>query len=165
MTQHFPHVVSYFPRQETGSGGSMEKRLAQIDLHTGEIQEGFVAYISPKRKNGFQKGWIAMSQENALLSLAKADLGDQARRVLFMMLAKVEFENFIVVSQSSMAEELGMTLPNFSRALSRLVKEGVILRGPKVGQQASLKLNPNYGWKGTAKNHIVAVDEFRGKRK
>ncbi len=143
----------------------MEKRLYQIDAHTGEYQEGFVAYISPKRKNGFQKGWLAMSQTNAFFSLAKADLGDQARRVLFMLLAKVEFENYIVVSQSEMAKELGMPLPNFSRAVSRLTDEGVILRGPKVGRMGSLKLNPEYGWKGTAKNHVIALDDVRKSKK
>ena len=143
----------------------MQKRLVQVDAFTGEPQDGFVAYISPKRKNGFQKGWIAMSQSNALLALAKADLGDQARRVLFMLLAKVEFENFIVVSQTEMANELGMSQPNFTKAVSKLVEEGVILRGPKVGRMGSLKLNPEYGWKGTAKNHIIALDEVRKARR
>ena len=143
----------------------MEKRMMQIDAHTGEIQEGFVAYISPRRKNGFTEGWIAMSQNNALLTIAKADIGDQARRVLFMLLAKMEYENFIVVSQTEMAKELNMSQPNFARGVSVLEKEGIILRGPKVGRQGSLKLNPQYGWKGTSKNHITALDDFRKNRK
>ena len=143
----------------------MEKRLLQIDAFTGEMQEGFVAYISPKRKNGFQRGWIAMNQIDALDALANANLGGQAYRVLLKLLAKVEFENFIVVSQSEMAKELGMKLPNFNRCLSDLAKEGVILRGPKVGRMGSLKLNPEYGWKGTAKNHIIALDEVRKARR
>ena len=32
---------------------------AEIDHQTGEVVEGFVAYVVPKRKNGFQKGWMA----------------------------------------------------------------------------------------------------------
>ena len=106
-----------------------------------------------------------MNQIDALDALANANLGGQAYRVLLKLLAKVEFENFIVVSQSEMAKELGMKLPNFNRCLSDLAKEGVILRGPKVGRMGSLKLNPEYGWKGTAKNHIIALDEVRKARR
>jgi hypothetical protein len=28
----------------------------------------------------------------------------------------------------------------------------------------SLKLNPEYGWKGSAKNHVVALDQLRKDR-
>ena len=41
----------------------MNRHMQQIDHQTGEVVEGFVAYVVPKRKNGFQKGWIAMAQE------------------------------------------------------------------------------------------------------
>lgn len=141
----------------------MEKRLYQVDAHTGEIQQGFVAYISPKRKNGFQKGWIAMSQENALLEIAKSGFTGETLRVLLVLLAKVEYENFIVVSQSDMAEELGVSKTQFNRSLKILIDNDIIQRGPKVGRQGSLRLNPNYGWKGTAKNHIIALDGVRKK--
>lgn len=145
-------------------GDQMQKRLMQVDAFTGEIEDGFVAYVAPKRKNGFVNGWVAMSQQKALIELAKADLGDEARRVLFVLLGHVEYENFIVVPQAKMAEEIGMAKSHFSRALTRLVGEGVIERGPKVGRMVSLRLNPSYGWKGTAKNHVVALDEARKRR-
>lgn len=106
-----------------------------------------------------------MSQIKALDELANANLGGQTYRVLLKVLAKVEFENFIVVSQSEMAKELGMKLPNFSRCLSDLVNEGVILRGPKVGRMGSLRLNPDYGWKGTAKNHVIEIEKARKARR
>ena len=44
-------------------GNSMNRHMQQIDHQTGEVVEGFVAYVVPKRKNGFQKGWMAMAQE------------------------------------------------------------------------------------------------------
>ena len=40
----------------------MNRHMQQIDQQTGELVEGFVAYVVPKRKNGFQKGWMAMAQ-------------------------------------------------------------------------------------------------------
>ena len=44
-------------------GNSMNRHMQQIDHQTGEVVEGFVAYVVPKRKNGFQKGWMAMAQK------------------------------------------------------------------------------------------------------
>ena len=42
----------------------MNRHMQQIDHQTGEVvEEGFVAYVVPKRKNGFQKGWMAMAQK------------------------------------------------------------------------------------------------------
>ena len=51
-------------------GNSMNRHMQQIDQQTGEVIEGFVAYVVPKRKNGFQKGWMAMAQE-AMMMLAQ----------------------------------------------------------------------------------------------
>ena len=39
-------------------GNSMNRHMQQIDHQTGEVVEGFVAYVVPKRKNDFRKdGW------------------------------------------------------------------------------------------------------------
>ena len=36
----------------------MNRHMQQIDHQTGEVVEGFVAYVVPKRKNSFRKdGW------------------------------------------------------------------------------------------------------------
>ena len=54
----------------------MNRHMQQIDHQTGEVVEGFVAYVVPKRKNGFQKGWMAMAQE-AMMMLAQSNLTRQ----------------------------------------------------------------------------------------
>ena len=34
-----------------------QKRFMQVDAETGElVEEGFVAYVAPKRKNGLARG-------------------------------------------------------------------------------------------------------------
>ena len=39
-------------------GNSMNRHMQQIDHQTGEVVEGFVAYVVPKRKTDFRKdGW------------------------------------------------------------------------------------------------------------
>ena len=44
-------------------GNSMNRHMQQIDHQTGEVVEGFVAYVVPKRKTDFRKGgwqWLKM---------------------------------------------------------------------------------------------------------
>lgn len=112
----------------------------------------------PRRKNGFQDGWVAMSQQ-AMIELAKADLGDQARRVLFMALGQLDFENYILLNQAHIAQELQMDRGDVSRAVKRLESFGVLLRGPKAGRSSSFRLNPAFGWKGSAQMHKEALRE------
>ena len=57
-----------------------------------------------------------------------------------------------------------MDRSNFNRAVKRLVERGVIEKGPKIGRMVSLRLNPEYGWKGSAKNHVACLDQERKKR-
>ena len=51
-------------------GDVMNRHMQQIDSETGEVVDGFVAYVVPKRKNGFQRGWMAMAQD-AMMMLAQ----------------------------------------------------------------------------------------------
>lgn len=146
--------------------GMSRRTFEQVDTSTGEVLSGFVAVIQPKRKNGFGTGWVAMAQ-NAMLAIAKADMGDEAMRVFFVLAANIDFENWIQISQTELADEIGIKKSNFSRAMKRLEAEGIILRGPKVGRSASFRLNPEFGWKGSAKGHKDALKkrmEDRGMR-
>ncbi len=136
------------------------KRFIQVDAETGTIEQGFVAYIVPKRQNGFKEGWVAMAQGMAMVNLAKSTKMDgDSFRVFFALCASLEYENFILTPQSEMAAEIGMQRSNFNRALKKLLDEGVIERGPKIGRMVSLKLNPEYGWKGSAKGHQNAIKD------
>ena len=60
---------------------TMNRHMQQIDQQTGEVVEGFVAYVVPKRKNGFQKGWMAMAQE-AMMMLAQSNLTGNDMKVI-----------------------------------------------------------------------------------
>ena len=66
-------------------GNSMNRHMQQIDHQTGEVVEGFVAYVVPKRKNGFQKGWMAMAQE-AMMMLAQSNLTGNDMKVMWQCL-------------------------------------------------------------------------------
>ena len=137
----------------------MKQRVSGSITEDGEILEGGVlALVFPKRKNGFNEGWVAMSQ-NAMRSLANSSLGDQANRVLWVVLAELDFENWIQLNQAQLASQIGMARSHFNQALKKLEGESIVFRGPRVGKSVTFRLNPNFGWKGSAKNHNKALQD------
>ena len=136
----------------------MDSKFHQVDLDTGEVVDGFVAVLQPKRKNAFYTGWFAVSQE-ALMHLAKSDLGLQETKVLFALLSKLDFENYILITQKDIAEELNMKKTNVSSSIKFLVEKGILIRGPKVQRSYTYRLDATFGWKGSAKKHHEALQE------
>ena len=136
----------------------MNKRLQQIDSETGEIIDGFVAYVVPKRKNGFGQGWLAMAQNGAEI-LAQSNLSGNDFKVLMKLLSVLDYENLIQVSQAEIARELNMHRQHVQRSIKRLLYLGIVLEGVKIGISRSYRLNPNFGWKGSAKGHREALTD------
>lgn len=133
------------------------RRVGSVDLETGEFLDGaMVGVFYPKRQNGFREGWVAMAQ-GPLMALANANLGEQALRVLLSVIARLDFENFLLLSQADLAKALGMDRGDVSKALGKLEAAGVLVRGPKAGRSSTFRLNPAYGWKGSASNHQKAL--------
>ena len=60
------------------------------------------------------------------------------------MLARLDYENLIQVNQAEVSEQVGMNRHNVS---------------VKIGISRSYRLNPNFGWKGSAKGHREALHE------
>jgi len=144
----------------------VKRRSARIDMDTGEILEGAqLALIFPKQRNGFEQGrWLSMAQTPMELIATTKGLGEQALRVAFMLAARIDFENWINVNQAELGQRLGMHRQAVGRAMADLEALGMLLRGPKVGRNTTWRLNPAFGWKGTAKNHRQALtDQLRAR--
>ena len=58
------------------------------------------------------------------------------------MLARLDYENLIQVNQAEVSEQVGMNRHSV-----------------KIGISRSYRLNPNFGWKGSAKGHREALHE------
>lgn len=133
-------------------------------MNTGEvIGEGFVAYVVPKRKNGFREGWVAMAQ--GALAIFKQMTNVDDFRVLMALLERLDFENLLVVSQAEIARDLEMHRQHVQRSIKRLIAMEALLEGPRIGINRSYRLNPHFGWKGSAKNHVIALHEERERRR
>lgn len=139
----------------------VERRLGVVDLDTKEVFEnGFVAYVAPKRVNGFGTRWFAMAQD-PLRILAESDLSGNDFRVLFKLMGQLDFENLIVINQAEIARSMGMHRQHVRRSIKRLIDLDALLEGPRIGINRSFRLNPKFGWKGSAKNHVAALDQER----
>ncbi|WP_280627321.1 hypothetical protein [Arsenophonus nasoniae] len=143
-------IGNYFGFNEA----KMAKKYTQIDTDTGEEVGSFVAIIRPKQKSAFERHFT-MNQD-ALKILAKNLTGEQFK-VLMMLLADLEYENYIQVSQIDIANTLEMQKTHVSRGIKALLDIGVILEGPKIGRSKTYRLNPQFGWKGTVTNHKKAL--------
>jgi biotin operon repressor len=141
------------------------KWVGQVDLNTGLAQEGLVVLVAPKKTNGFRERWLAMAQEAAeRVAEQRKLLGEEGLAVLFMLLARLDFENALLVNQAELGRKLGMHRQSVQQAIKKLMGVGVLLEGPKIGQNRSYKLNPEFGWKGSATNHKKTLEKQRKER-
>lgn len=129
----------------------MRQNLGMVDQDTGELLPGGVlVYVQHRAK--IKEGWF-MGFQAGFLELAKDEaLRGQPLVVLLALFAKLDFENFIAISQADLARELNLGRNRVSEAMARLKARGVILVGPKVGTAQTYRLNPGYAWKGNVKN-------------
>ena len=135
------------------------KKIASFDQDTGEILKGAIVYCGVKH-NPYSTGWIMNSQE-ALEVIAKdKEITGGIHRVLWFIVARLDFENWIQISQKEICKELEMKKQNVSSAIKLLEQKEIILRGPRVGKSYAFRLNPHFGWKGDVKN----LNEYRKKR-
>lgn len=138
-------------------------RIDQVDAATGEILEGAtLAVVYPRRKNGFQVGgWIAMGQQPMEALANDPRMGREAWRVFALVVARLDYENWLRLGQADLARALGMKPSAVSRAMRTLLEVGVCLEGPKVGNVRTYRLDPHYGWKGSAKGHNQALQRVK----
>ena len=95
----------------------------------------------------FRDGWEYL----ATLSLAPT-----TSRILFKLLAKLDYENWLSISQETLGEEVGMKRPHVTRAITELVQADIleVSKDTTDKRRNSYRLNANLGWKGDAKQWV-----------
>ena len=134
----------------------MKRRVGLFDLDTGEQLPDIPMLYRLRAYNGFGDRWMQMSQD-ALEALATAGLSGRDFQVLMLLIARLDFENLIAVNHTEVAKVLGLQPTNVGRSIRRLAKLEIILEGPRVGVTKTYRLNPAFGWKGSAKGHREAL--------
>lgn len=141
------------PEEKIGITPDGEK----YDLDTGEVSEGKLVWVPDRPKSGFGREFFLMTVD-ALSWLAdhRKLIGEEGFAVFGKVLKRLDFENFIQLSQAEIARELNMQPSNVSRAMKRLISIGIIGEGPKVGKSKTYRLHPEVAWRGKPKAHFKA---------
>ena len=135
---------------------SRKVEIVAYDKNTGEIIEG-VPVLCGVKKNPYSTGWVMNSQEALEIIAKDKEITGGIHRVLWFIVARLDFENWIQISQQEICKELEIKKQHVSSAIKLLEKKEIILRGPKVGRSYAFRLNPYFGWKGDVKN----LDNYR----
>ncbi len=129
--------------------------------------DNFTVLLVPKTKKKMkEKDWM-MFYQAGLAKLAKdKQLRGAPRSVLDYLMSMMDFENFIGVDQTRIANELSMAKPNVSNAIKLLLDKKILEKGPKFGRMNSYKLNDFYAWKGTveSKHQSKVINMAKAKR-
>jgi hypothetical protein len=127
-----------------------------VDRRTGEVLDGVPVLCGVKR-NPYSGGWVMNNQEALQIIAKDKDIKWETYRVFVYILSILDFENWIQVPLSDIANELDMQRANVSRAIKILESKDILLRGHRVGKSYAFRLNPDFGWKGRVTN----LDEYR----
>ena len=138
--------VKHFPKYD--------KYLTLVDRDTGEVK-GHI----PLKSKGLGTGWIGLYQEAADM-LAEWKLTTEQYRVFLKLLAKLDFDNYLKISHTGMAEELTMKRSAVSRAMKALEDLNVIMEGPRAGLNKTYRLNPYIAHKGRNRDSTIKDTGF-----
>ena len=128
-------------------------------LKTGQVYQG-LAILQGRRypretefNTMFKDGWKFLASIDGLTG--------QDYRVFSALMQRMDFGNWIRVSQETMAEELGLKRPAVTRSINRLLKYNVIQRKrEEVDKRRWMyRLNPQIGWKGKANQWMRVIGD------
>ncbi|WP_456325955.1 helix-turn-helix transcriptional regulator [Desulfonauticus submarinus] len=125
------------------------------------IEADNIVMIMPNKKVKMTR-WFMMFQDFIIELSKDKDIKGEDFRVLLYLLANMDFENWIQVTQETISKELQMKKTNISRALKKL-KDKNIIEVAKRGRINIYRLNPDIVWKGSYKelqNYYKKVLDF-----
>ena len=126
-----------------------EKRYYVVTDEEGNIKGYF-----PLKENKLGKDWVALYQK-AISTIADMNLPNEQYRVFLKLLSKVDFDNYLRVSQTEIANELSMKRPNVTKAIKALCEKSIIVEGLPAGKFKTYRLNPYIAHKGKNRNSTI----------
>ena len=77
------------------------------DPQTGEVEDGKLMWVPHKTRSQFGSDWFQMAQDTLrMINAHRNELGLEGIVVFNALMARLDFENFIQVSQADIASEL-----------------------------------------------------------
>ena len=108
-------------------------------------------FAEPSR---YLKDDYARHFSNEMLGLAvDKDLSGNDLRVFLAILANLEFENILNLSQQELSDQLGIHRPAIAKSLKKLISKGYLQIIDTAGRKNIYMLNPHIAFRSRAKNY------------
>ena len=139
------------------------KYIAIVDDNTGEVEGYF-----PLQPKYLSEGgdFMALFQQSADY-IAEMGLQGVTLNVMLKLIARLDYDNWIRVSQKEIAESLHIKQQNVSRAIRELIDKDIIQESKmRVGLNKCYRFNPLIGHKGrNFKQTVIDYAELKHKKK
>ena len=136
---------------------SKRKIVGHVDQY-GEVHEdGVFAFIPSKNKTFshlYGDGWMIAAQQAFTYLATDPDIKGAEMKTFSYLMGKLDFQNYILVTQKEIIETTGYTKQSIHKAIETLEKKGIIIVGPKAGRSKTWRLNPEFGYKGNPKGNV-----------
>ena len=132
-----------------------------IDPATGEI----IQVVDNKKKhkkriekkpNAFSNGWLSVSQ-TFTASLVDMPLYGSEMRVLLVIFSLLGYHNNIIPSQADIGAMVGMRRQRVNAIIGKFKRLGIIEIYTPPGQQRTLRVNPDFAWRGSGRSHQITI--------
>lgn len=140
-------------------------RVKQLDNgdyvdRDGKVLDGadYVSMLVPRKQKWLLGNWI-MGLQESFQEIAKMDLTGEQFKVLFYLMSRTDFENYLNITQSEIAKELGMKQSQISRSFKALVEKNLIKK-VKKGSANFYLFNPEILYKGRKHNYGKVISMF-----
>lgn len=80
--------------------------------------------------------------------IANEDWPEGDYRVLVKLMGRLDWENYLHIDVSELAQEMGRSRETVSRAIKRFIGRGILHRDPCVGRGYTCQLDPGTAWRG-----------------
>ncbi|PCJ23737.1 MAG: hypothetical protein COA94_08075 [Rickettsiales bacterium] len=149
----------------------MNNRYTVYDKLTGkEVEAKDIEFKASKEKIRVPKEAIMLSQRDFEQLLEMRDKDDKLvfqgndLRVLFKIIFKLDFENYVGINQKKLASVLRLNPSSVSRSLKKIKKIGVIEESDEESIHTYYRLNPQFGWKGKGETWAIELKKRQVKK-
>lgn len=136
----------------------LPERILGYAYPDGDFEPISPGNVSRPHRRSFDKEFVTMFTSALIDTAASPDLSGSDLRVLMYLMGTLGMGNrWQIFCQRDIATAIGVHYVHVNRAIKKLVKLEVLLKGDKIGRGFAYSLNPLYGWKGTIEAHKIAA--------
>jgi hypothetical protein len=118
------------------------------DKENNDVIEN-IAVVVPRRDK--VKDWLMIFERGSNILARDKEITGEAFRIFHLLIANMDYENRILLTQADVAKELGIKHQNIGRSFRLLVHKGIIVEDRVYGRTKTYKLSTDFGWKGSVR--------------